>query len=561
MSKQINKTQLNKFRRFIESGKEFLNKKLPKESEDKKYTQAITMSVFREYYDLDQATAFYALTEGSGDNKIDGFYYADTDDELDVLILVQSKYKHTYGETGTFQDDDIKLCIQSSLTILNGGEFTVVNETLKKKIDTYRQKLIDSDIPAISVKLFFATNGIISEAHRNLKEIFEAQNKGVEIFFVDATEFGNQPKVLHGEINVNLKDVADKTDSIFFIEDTQYQGIIASCGIGDLMSFYETTGKNLLLNENVRFLQKNSKINERIKTSFISDPKKFCYLNNGISIVCSLYEMKPTGLQKTKVKMKTPSVVNGGQTLASIYQIYSSQREQYSKNFEDAKIILRIYQVPSTYGIEIAQATNSQNPIKIVDLHSNDSAQLVAQEYFAKYGIGLIIKSGSDTTDYDDVIKNEALMQIYAALYLNDPSKAKMSKSAVFNKYYSQVFNENINDSICKKLLRCYFLGKFVTAFDLIDEVVRKNAFYSIIYLMGQISPNILNEEIPQEELEKDFLDTIVLAQDLINTIIEEKKNLLDTKFSMNNLFKGTEIKDLMDIFVQNKISESLAKP
>ncbi len=56
MSKKPDKTQQNKLRRLIDSNKEFLDMKLPKEDEDKKYTRAITMSVFREYYFLNSST-------------------------------------------------------------------------------------------------------------------------------------------------------------------------------------------------------------------------------------------------------------------------------------------------------------------------------------------------------------------------------------------------------------------------------------------------------------------------------------------------------------------------
>ena len=548
MSNQINKTQLNKLRRLMQSGKEFLDKKGLSDSDDSKYSKAITMSVLREYYDLDQATAFNALTEGDGDNKIDGFYYGDSDDELDVLVLIQSKYKQTDGDTGVIHEDEIKICIQNALAILQGKDFDVVNPTLSKKVASYRQKLFDAELPSISIKLFFATNGIISEVHKNLKEVSDCKKDGIEIFFVDATEFGNQPAVISGEINVNLKNPEDKTDSIFSIDESQYNGLIASCSIRDLMIFYEKSGASLLLSENVRFLLKNSSINKQIKASFINDPKRFCYLNNGISIICSKYDKKSTGHSLTKIEMNTPSIVNGGQTLASLYQIYSGQKDEYSSNFDDAKILLRIYQTPADYGIKIAQATNSQNPINIVDLHSNDSAQLIARDFFAKHGIGLIIKSGADTTDYDDVIKNEAILQIYASLYFDDPSKAKVSKSSVFNKYYAVIFNNDLNDAVCKKLYRCYILGKYVTEYESIDEVVKKNAYYSIIYCMGKISKNILNENIPDKNLENDLLEAIDKTIIIVNKIIEQKKKELDSKFSMNNLFKGSEIKDLIDL-------------
>jgi len=313
MSSQINKTQLNKLRRLMDSGKEFLDKKGLSDDSNVKYSKSITMSVLREYYDLDQATAFNSLVDGGGDNKIDGFYYEDNNDELDVLVLIQSKYKQVDGVSKrVLSADEIKLCIKSALAILHGEDFHTTNPILAKKVSDYRQKLEDADLPSISIKLFFATNGIIEGDSKKLKEISDCKKDGIEVFFVDATEFGNQPEIISGEINVNLKSLDDKTDSIFSINEIQYNGLIASCSIRDLMVFYEESGASLLLSENVRFLLKNSSINKEIKASFIKDPKRFCYLNNGISIICSKYEQKPTGHPKTKIEMSTPSVVNGG---------------------------------------------------------------------------------------------------------------------------------------------------------------------------------------------------------------------------------------------------------
>lgn len=560
MSTQINKTQLNKLKRLMQSGKEFLDKKELSDTDDSKYSKAITMSVLREYYDLDQATAFNALTEGSGDNKIDGFYYGDTDDELDVLVLIQSKYKKTDGDKKVIHEDDIKICIQNALSILNGKDFDAVNPSLRNKVVEYRQKLVDAEKPSISIKLFFATNGIISEVHKNLKVVSDCKNDGIEIFFVDATKFGNQSAVTNGEIYINLKDKGDRTDSVFSIGESQYDGLVASCSIKELMIFYEKSGANLLLNENVRFLLKSSSINKQIKDSFIEDPKRFCYLNNGISIVCSKYKLEPTGLEITKVVMDRPSVVNGGQTLATLYQIYSGQKNEYSKNFDEAKILLRIYQTPADYGIKIAQATNSQNPINTVDLHSNDSSQIKAQSFFSQLGIGLIIKSGIDTTDYDDIIKSEAILQIYASLYLDDPAKAKLSKSSVFREYYSDIFNDDLDECVCKKLYRCYSLSKYINEYKFYDEVVKKNAYYSIIYCMGKVSRSILNENIPWEDLSDCLKYAMNESIIIINKIIKKREKELGVRFSMNNLFKSRDIKYLIDIEINRKNKKVVTK-
>lgn len=549
---RINITQLNKFRTQIEKNKKFIDSLLEeRESEEKKYSMAVSMSVLIEYLQVNQKTAFDSLTDGSNDNKIDAFYYSDDEEEIGELIVIQSKYKKEDGSTGSFHEDDIKLCINSCKKILSGDKFQEVNEKLEEKIKDYKKLLEDNDFPPITIKLFFATNGIIDDEHKKLEEVINCTGKNIDIIFADATFFENKPSFEKAELKVNVKNDQDKTDSIFSIDDTSYSGMITSCNLKDLMSFYKENGERFLLNNNVRFLIKNSSINKKIVESFISDPKKFCYLNNGISIVCTEYSIKETFHSFNKIEILNPSIVNGGQTIASIYQLYINKYSDYENQFKEANIIVKIYQAPKEYNLKIAEATNSQNPIRITDLHSNDNAQSIAKDYLAKLGIGLICKNGEDTIYYDDTITNENILQIYASLFEDDPAKAKLSKSYIFVKYYDSVFNNNINDDVCGKLYRCYQISKFINSGIDSDPSLIKNGFYSIIYTMKKLEENILNIKIPDNEIIPHFQKAFDSSINIIKAIVERKKEELQTKFSLNNLFKNNEIKNLIDIEIE----------
>ena len=72
------------------------------------------------------------------------------------------------------------------------------------------------------------------------------------------------------------------------------------------------------------------------------------------------------------------------------------------------------------------------------------------------------------------------------------------------NMYYNKVFSDSISEKKCKELYRCYHLAKYISTInsDVYDDVVIKNAFYSIIYCMSCIDSNILNENIPNKEYE-----------------------------------------------------------
>ncbi|MBK9793041.1 MAG: AIPR family protein [Sphingobacteriales bacterium] len=551
----INKTQLNKLRTLIDKNKVFIENSIRKdESNEKKYSMGLSMSILMEYQKLNQNTSFDFLTDGGGDNKIDAFYFTDDESDLSELTIIQSKYKLKDGDTSTFSEDEIKLCISSCKKFLNGENFQTTNDALLKKMSDYRNLLKENDFPPVTIKLFFATNGIIHDGHKKLNEVLECYESNIFPVFVDATQFGFTQTIDSGDLMINLKDDNDKTDSIFQIDDELFSGRVASCSIYELMKFYQNSGERLLLNKNVRFLIKNSTVNKEIKQSFIDDPIRFCFLNNGITIICNDYSINHTGHPSNKVSMTKPSIVNGGQTIATLYYLYLAKYEEYRDQFEKAKIIVRFYKSPIEYSIKIAKATNSQNPISNVDLKANDNAQEFAKNYLAKYGVGLITKLGEEITFFDDIITNEFLLQIFASLYYDDPAKAKTSKASIFKKYYDLVFNTSINEEICQKLYRCYEVSKYIFNQNKKDKVILQNALYSIIYAMKLYNKNILNEKIPSEQIIQHFNSSFESSYTLMEKIIQQKQTELKTKFSMNNLFKGNEIKDLIDLEFEEKI-------
>ena len=545
----INQTELNKLKAHIEKNKAFIDSNITEKIDDnKKNTIALSMSILNDYYGLNQLDAYNAVTDGSDDNKIDAIYYSDDEDDLSELIIIQSKYKNKDGVTGTFDEDEIKLCIESCKRILSGKNFQKTNIKLQKKIESYRELLRENANPPISIKLFFSTNGIIAKEHKELNEVKECPDLNIYPVFIDATKFSESPKQKDGYIDINIKSEDDKTDSIFVTENG-FRGKLVSCSIYNLMKFYNTTGEKFLLNNNVRYRLSKSIVNKEIKDTFIKEPEKFSFFNNGITIICKKFKISPTGNNISKLELIQPSIVNGGQTVSTLYELFQNFFSKYETQFHTANILLRVYEVDENEIIKIAKATNSQNPINIVDLHSNDYAQDYVNKYFEQFGVGMIYKVGLDTTYYNDTITNENLLQIYAALHKDEPAKAKVSKRTIFNTFYNEVFSDSISEEKCKKLYRYYHLAKYISTVNSYDEVIIKNAFYSILYCMKFIDENILKDDITDDKiLLKHYDAAFNKSMEIINKIISNKQELLKTKFSLNNLFKSNEIKALIDL-------------
>lgn len=565
---EINRTKLNKFTRLIEENKKLIDKRNLPGDDDKKYSMAVTATVLEEYYKLNFNEAFSAICDNGGDCKFDAFYYSDDVDELGSLLIVQSKYKNIPGDTDTFSQDDIELCLKNATAIIRGQPLCNPNETLNLKLQKYLELLKDNDNPAIRITVLFATNGVIHSGHKVLPCILEAKVNNIDTAFVDATAFGGEEKVSTAIIKVNRKDSSpidkrnDLTDLIFQRNTSTMSGILVSCSLQSYIDFYLQYGQKVLLSQNVRFLLRKSPVNDSIKKSFIENPNDFCFLNNGVSITCSKYRLDYTGTETCNLTVENPAIVNGGQTTAVLAELYAEDPEKYKAQFNYAEILLRVFKATQEEAFSIAIATNSQNPIDIVNLKANHVIQCKVQDFFAKKGVGLIIKDGQAIDDYDDTITNERLLQSYAALYESQPAKAKVSKMVVFKSYFDKVFTETqLESNICAKLYRCYEISAYLYGKETRDNsTFLTNAWYAMIYTMRKLEPHILIADIPPQQIVKFFDKAYGPAAGILQAIIDDKAKELGKQFSLNNLFKNQEISILIDKRLPTAPSEASSK-
>lgn len=142
----------------------------------------------------------------------------------------------------------------------------------------------------------------------------------------------------------------------------------------------EEFGENLT-DRNIRRYHgwRNNRINEGIRATLKSDNhENFYFFNIGLTIICD--DFRHNTLQKADfvIKVENMQIINGGQTCIAIFE---TMQELY-KNKENipinAYVLVRIYAMPKDKNDVISQiiyATNSQTPIDIQDLRSNDKIQ------------------------------------------------------------------------------------------------------------------------------------------------------------------------------------------
>ena len=203
-----------------------------------------------------------------------------------------------------------------------------------------------------------------------------------------------------------------------------------------------------VLFDNVRGFIVRSKFNQNIERTLDEDPLKFFFFNNGITIVAD--DIKTENInsgKKIKLNIKNFQVLNGGQTLRTIYK-YMQRDPNNINNLAKAQILVRLLNVTdeSLKG-KIGEYTNSQNSISQRDLLSLRSEQIKLQQFLEYYDILYVRKKG-DTGDinknYEYMLSMELMGQMLLALD-GHPEMISNKKKEIFGNYYNKLFEENAN--------------------------------------------------------------------------------------------------------------------
>jgi len=161
-----------------------------------------------------------------------------------------------------------------------------------------------------------------------------------------------------------------------------------------------------LFDMNIREYLGKTGINKKIYDT-LHDPKErenFFYYNNGITIVCEKIgttETKRTGVPNSdaEIEIKDPQIVNGCQTVNSIFEALDSiDSQKVEEEFANTFVMLKILEIrdsqddkPNLY-TNIVRYTNSQNSIVEKTFTANNDVFKRLQKDFEDRGFLLLIK-------------------------------------------------------------------------------------------------------------------------------------------------------------------------
>jgi AIPR protein len=508
---------------------------------------------------------------GGHDRGIDAISFH-TEGGIKIINLFNFKYRESFETCERFyaaSEIDKILSFFNALFQKDKSFFNDANIVLKDKINEIWSIL--SSTSEYKIRFYFCTNGSKgieeSENKRVKKELMKWKIPLDYILGSDIVNILNErDKVkLNAKIKFIGKEYFDKSDG-------DIRAVVVNIDARDMIrivlddeeirnnaaieNYEELKGVEVLndaFEDNVRiYQQQRGKINKNIKKTALDESKntRFFYFNNGITMTCDKVKYTP-GLNSPIAIIENLQVVNGCQT---IYSLYDAFQEDSSK-FENTNILCKIYETSNKpLSMNIAEFTNSQNPVNNRDIRSVDYAQITLETELLKKGYFYERKKGMyKGKPTEKRIDAERTGQLLLSFFNKMPAEAKNKKTIIFDTYYNKVFNEGINAEyilLVNWLYRQIELKKNVWKNEAIKEdskdfqlesFILHSSFYILYLLSLKSNLNSVKLSFENREVIFSYYDE---SYDIIKSIVENK--LSEENYSHGVLFKNSRLKEIL---------------
>jgi len=232
------------------------------------------------------------------------------------------------------------------------------------------------------------------------------------------------------------------------------RSLIVNISAFSLKNLYEQYGYRGLFAQNLRYYVKNAKIDGNIVESIQEHPENFWYFNNGVILICDDYL-----IEENCILVRNFSIINGGQTTKLVGET------EFAQDFYiQCKIIKNKYESVDDrleFIANVAEATNTQKPIKDKDLIANRIEQRLLKKQLADAGIYCQIKRGEKVNKklYPapwQNTTNEELGQFLLSFVYQKPGTARGSKASICGnkERYYLLFSKKYNSGFLGDLLK-----------------------------------------------------------------------------------------------------------
>lgn len=441
--------------------------------------------------------------KGNDDLGVDAVYI---DEEKKTVYLYQFKYREQYDAESRQNDSAfhqampflVELNTLLSKDIIQESDYIKFSDKTREAMITlveYLQPMNDY------YEIFLCQ---VSNEIKKSKEIEKQTIKDTNLI-TDAKAFvlGDVLRYTVGKKEkINCRFSVSEGDSLKYVTDpfstdTHYavslkllELLRITCDNEELRDNVETESTDFKLNvnvlsDNVRGYILKSKYNISMLETIKESPENFFLYNNGVTIISDRIEVRATPTKKTGIfSLKNIQVVNGGQTLRTLYRYIEDNPSEWKSKIAEANVLVKIVTASGENDIasKVAEYTNSQNPISEYDLKAMDSIQIKLEDYFNHCGILFIRKNGDIGKHIDSKYTMEVEMTYLGQLLyskLGYPNRAVTQKKKIFTDRYNEVFNrENILEVAYESVEWSYKVREFYQSMQI--QMTDQKLFYII---------------------------------------------------------------------------------
>jgi hypothetical protein len=272
------------------------------------------------------------------------------------------------------------------------------------------------------------------------------------------------------------------------VEDYNFRRVlIGRILVSELAAVFDRNGDRLLERNIRRYLGlQGNRINEGIAQTLTipGEQPNFYFYNNGITLTCNQFQHNALQDENWLVKLSGMQVINGGQTCKTIQRVIGSG----AVTAPGAGVLVRIYELPK--GEEdlvrnITYATNSQNPVDLRDLRSNDDRQRKLAMSIEELGYSYRRQRSEVATKATDITSGTAAEAVLS-IWRHRPHQGKFMTSGHFGKLYDIIFTDDLNGAqviIAVLMFRIAENKRKRPAFDAPDFIRYSSCFVAM--LMG----------------------------------------------------------------------------
>lgn len=351
----------------------------PEEIEVHFLSRALAALIARKLTDCSTEAAAHTLVDGKNDLGIDAVAVSDNGTRL---WLIQSKWSNA-GKASFNLAEALKF--GQGLDLLDQKKFHRFNARVQDRAGLIESAWDNSDLRVTLVVVILGPGPIGQHAGDHFQDLLEKYNDPAFPDFLSYETWNSTGiwQVIR-EINAapSIEITAKLRDWMHVVEPFEaYQGYMS---VGDVADWYDGH-RERLFSQNIRESLGLTRVNRGMLETLTTKPEDFWYFNNGITVLCDSAERRNWS-RGTKgpidVIMNSASVVNGAQTVTTISRAMQIAPDIAGGAYVSVKIV-KTENTPTDFGIQVTQATNTQNAVESRDFVALDQVQWEIREDFA----------------------------------------------------------------------------------------------------------------------------------------------------------------------------------